>query len=87
MTRPMPDLPASLSVPAVRGGGSQESVRSGIETRSDSDALLARINSPADLKTLSLKQLEQLAGELRQYVVEVVSRTGGISRPVSARSS
>lgn len=39
--------------------------------------LLSKINTPADLKSLSLPQLERLAGELRQYIVEVVSQTGG----------
>lgn len=39
--------------------------------------LLSTINSPADLKPLSRAQLHQLAGELRQYVLESVSKTGG----------
>lgn len=39
--------------------------------------LLSTINSPADLKPLSRAQLHQLAGELRQYVLDSVSKTGG----------
>jgi 1-deoxy-D-xylulose-5-phosphate synthase len=39
--------------------------------------LLDSIQSPADLKTLSLAQLEQLAGEVRQEILSVVSQTGG----------
>lgn len=39
--------------------------------------LLEKINSPYDLKRLSLEQLPQLAGELRQRIVDVVSHTGG----------
>ena len=39
--------------------------------------LLATIDGPADLKRLSLPELEQLATELRQYIVEVVARRGG----------
>ena len=40
-------------------------------------ALLDRIDSPADLRTLSRAQLKTLATELRQRVVDIVSQTGG----------
>jgi len=39
--------------------------------------LLKSINSPADLKTLSREQLQTLADELRQYIIDVVSVHGG----------
>lgn len=39
--------------------------------------LLARIDSPEDLRRLSADQLRPLADELRSYVLENVSRTGG----------
>src|SRR3989442_5420981 len=39
--------------------------------------LLERINSPADLKALSTEELRQLAAELRTFLVETISRTGG----------
>ncbi len=39
--------------------------------------LLEHINGPADIKKLSLDQLTELAGEMRQMIVETVSRTGG----------
>jgi 1-deoxy-D-xylulose-5-phosphate synthase len=39
--------------------------------------LLPTINSPADLRLLARHQLHQLAGELRQYVLDSVSKTGG----------
>src|SRR5215471_11781735 len=39
--------------------------------------LLKSINSPADLKGLSRKQLHQLCDELRQYIIDVVSVHGG----------
>ena len=39
--------------------------------------LLERINSPQDLKKLSLEELNALAVELRARLVEVVSQTGG----------
>ena len=39
--------------------------------------LLKQINSPADLKTLSRDQLQLLADELRQYIIDIVSVHGG----------
>ena len=39
--------------------------------------LLATIDSPADVKRLSRLELKQLAGELREFVIESVSQTGG----------
>lgn len=39
--------------------------------------LLQTINSPADLKKLDPIQLEQLALELRDYILDVVSQNGG----------
>ena len=40
-------------------------------------ALLPRITSPADVRALRGPQLEQLALEIRQFLVQSVSRTGG----------
>ena len=40
-------------------------------------ALLDSINSPADLRRLDRKQLPQLASELRAFLIESVSQTGG----------
>jgi 1-deoxy-D-xylulose-5-phosphate synthase len=39
--------------------------------------LLATINSPADLRGLETGQLQQLAGELREFLIESVANTGG----------
>src|ERR1022692_3026791 len=39
--------------------------------------ILDSINSPADLKGLSISECEQLAGEMRDFIVAAVSRTGG----------
>ena len=39
--------------------------------------LLAKVNSPNDLKTLSEEQLVQLSAELRQYIIDLVSVKGG----------
>lgn len=40
-------------------------------------ALLPRITSPADVRALRPGQLEQLAGEIREFLIQSVSRTGG----------
>lgn len=40
-------------------------------------SLLEKINSPEDLKKLSRKELPLLATEIRNLIVEVVSKTGG----------
>ncbi|MEG0676774.1 MAG: 1-deoxy-D-xylulose-5-phosphate synthase [Comamonas sp.] len=40
-------------------------------------SLLQTINDPADLRGLSRAQLKALAGELRAYVIDSVSKTGG----------
>ncbi len=39
--------------------------------------LLEQINSPDDLKNLAVEQLVELAEEIRQYILDSVSRTGG----------
>ena len=39
--------------------------------------LLSRIDTPADLRGLSRAELQQLAAELREFVLDTVSRTGG----------
>jgi 1-deoxy-D-xylulose-5-phosphate synthase len=39
--------------------------------------ILKNINSPADLRQLERKQLPQLAEELRSFLIESVSKTGG----------
>ena len=44
-------------------------------------SLLERINSPADLKTLSRSELPMLASEIRNVIIEVVSKNGGHLAP------
>ena len=38
---------------------------------------LEKINAPGDLKKLSVKELEVLCDEIRRYLIDVVSETGG----------
>lgn len=42
---------------------------------------LHNINSPADVKKLNLDELKILAGEIREYIIQVVSDTGGHLAP------
>ncbi|HEX6632070.1 MAG TPA: 1-deoxy-D-xylulose-5-phosphate synthase [Gemmatimonadaceae bacterium] len=42
-----------------------------------SDSLLATIHSPADLKRLSREELQRLADEMRAFLIDSCSRTGG----------
>jgi 1-deoxy-D-xylulose-5-phosphate synthase len=44
-------------------------------------SILERIDGPEDLKKLNLNELEELAREIRQYLLEVVSKTGGHIAP------
>lgn len=39
--------------------------------------LLDTINSPADIKSLSVRQLESLAEEIREYLIQILAKTGG----------
>ena len=39
--------------------------------------MLEKINSPKDLKKLNIKEKEQLAQEIRDYILQVVSENGG----------
>src|ERR1700750_1979639 len=39
--------------------------------------LLQKINSPADLRQLRPEQLQEVANEIRQYILETMSRIGG----------
>jgi 1-deoxy-D-xylulose-5-phosphate synthase len=39
--------------------------------------LLATIHSPADVKRLNYEQMEELAGEIREFLIQTLSKTGG----------
>lgn len=44
-------------------------------------SLLDTINSPADVKALNMEELKQLAEEIRQFLISVISKTGGHLAP------
>ena len=57
----------------------------GSEELSGRFPLLAGIDSPADLKSLSITELEALAEEIRQTIIEVASHNGGhLASPLGA---
>ena len=39
--------------------------------------MLEQINSPEDVKKLTLKEKQKLAEEIRKYIIEVVAENGG----------
>ena len=39
--------------------------------------MLEQINSPEDVKKLTLDQKQMLADEIRKYIIEIVSKNGG----------
>ena len=43
--------------------------------------MLEKICQPSDLRMLSLQQMDMLAQEIRDYLLEIVSRTGGHLAP------
>lgn len=45
------------------------------------DKILDRVNSPIDLKILTMEELQQLAAEIRQLIIEVVAKNGGHLAP------
>jgi len=45
------------------------------------ESYLKNVNSPADIKKLSIPKLANLARELREYLIDVVSKTGGHLAP------
>jgi 1-deoxy-D-xylulose-5-phosphate synthase len=67
----------SASSSATTPATTPASTSSAIANSSGIDSLLQSINSPADLRQLSRAQLTTLTTELRQFVIESVSKTGG----------
>jgi 1-deoxy-D-xylulose-5-phosphate synthase len=59
----------------IRLGGSAELDR--LNRKEARVPLLTRIKGPRDLDRLGPEQLEQLAGEIRTFLVDAVSKTGG----------
>jgi 1-deoxy-D-xylulose-5-phosphate synthase len=54
-----------------------EKISSGEKEFTIKESILSRVNTPNDLKQLNLIQLEQLASEIRQLIIETVLNNGG----------
>lgn len=52
-----------------------------MNTQAKPSSLLAEINDPSDIRELSTQQLEQLARELRHFLIETTAITGGHLAP------
>ena len=48
-----------------------------VEDVSNDSSVLSRINNPEDLKKLTIPELNTLAQEMRDFIVDTVSKTGG----------
>src|SRR5262245_8164017 len=77
-------ITGKMSLPLTRGQErrSQHGSREAVEAAGAvAGPFLPAIECPADLKRLSLTQLEALGAELRQSIIEVVSKPGGHLAP------
>ena len=51
--------------------------RSDEYTEGEKYSVLDRVNTPADIKTLTDSEIKQLANDVRQHVIKSVAKTGG----------
>ena len=72
-------ITGNMSVPLA--GGKEGRTRVAARAADAAAPLLPAIEAPSDLKALTVPQLERVAGELRQYIIDVVSKTGGHLAP------
>lgn len=61
----------------MKGGTKRADFCSGQDTDMEKPHILERIYSPRDVKKLSREELTQLAQEIRDFLVESISKTGG----------
>ena len=73
-------ITGKMSVPIVRDR-KRHKERPAEATDLAAEPLLPFVDSPSDIKRLKIPELERLAEEVRRYVIEVVSRTGGHLAP------
>lgn len=74
-------ITGNLNIPVSKRGMKRAKARPHSEAEGEPAQLLSRVESPADLKALTLPELKTLCEEIREYIVEVVSRTGGHLAP------
>ena len=61
----------------TRWGGAVRPTVRGAAPYDGAMAILPRVSSPADVRALDAVELDRLAGEIRHFLVQSVSRTGG----------
>ena len=44
--------------------------------RNKSYPILDKVDVPSDLKNLGIKELESLASDIREYILDTISKTG-----------
>jgi len=42
--------------------------------------ILPKVNSPDDLKSLDIRELEKLASEIREFIIDTIFKSWGSSR-------
>ena len=45
--------------------------------RNKSYPILDKVDVPSDLRNLDIKELENLASDIREYILDTISKTGG----------
>ena len=45
--------------------------------RNKSYPILDKVDLPSDLRNLDIKELESLASDIREYILDTISKTGG----------
>jgi 1-deoxy-D-xylulose-5-phosphate synthase len=73
-------ITGKMSVPIVRDRKRLKE-RPGQASDVAAEPLLPLIDSPSDIKRLAIPELQRLADEVRRYIIDVVSRTGGHLAP------
>ncbi|MFQ5768442.1 MAG: 1-deoxy-D-xylulose-5-phosphate synthase, partial [Acidobacteriota bacterium] len=72
-------LSGNLEFPLAHGKAAAHEASAG--SSSSTTSVLARVESPADLKALSMEELQTLCGELREFIIQIVATNGGHLAP------
>ena len=71
----------SILTPEIIRGNSLRQETASIPQPTIQKTLLERIHSPIDIRKLSLPEMKELAQDVRDHIVQIVSRTGGHLAP------
>src|SRR4051812_14688737 len=76
-TKPVDTCGAPASLPTRSTASRASSSTAPRDYLSNRMSILDRINGPADIRGLSTEELETLAADVRERLIDVCSRTGG----------